>query len=67
MTEVSVPVREDVLSFENLVSRTSKIKHQFSGPSGDFNLNRRQAAPLHSQVELFMSFFDPMALEAIHD
>jgi hypothetical protein len=64
----SIPVRQDVLGFLNLLRRTGKIEPHFSGSASDFNLDGFQAAVLHSQAELFLNFFDPVLLEAIrHD
>ena len=62
-----VPVREDLLCPPDLHLRTGKIKSQFTGSAGDLNLDGGQTAPLHSQVKLLISFFDPVALKAAHD
>ena len=64
--ETLVPVGEDLFGFLYLLIRTGKVKFHFSSSSGDQNLNGRQPAPLHSQMELFMSFANPVVLETIH-
>ena len=64
----SVPVGEDVPGLRHLLRRTREIESEFSGSTRDLDLDAVQAALLHSQVELFMSFFDPVPLKAIrHD
>jgi len=60
------PVREDLLGLFHLCICARKIDPQLSRPSSDFNLDRCQAVPFHSAMELFVSFFDPVVLEAIH-
>jgi hypothetical protein len=64
----SGPACKDLLGLCNLLRQTGEIEFQFSRPSGDLNLDRIQMLILHSQAELFLSFMDPVLLEAItHD
>ena len=39
---------------------------QFSRSSSDLNGNGREAAPFHSELELFVGFVNPVMLEAVH-
>lgn len=60
------PVSQNLFGLLYLRLGTGKIESQFSGPASDFNFDSRQTATLHSQVELFVSFSDPMMLETGH-
>ena len=60
------PVGEDLFGLPYLLIRTGEIKFQFPGPARDRNLNGGQPVALHSQMELFVSFVNSVALETIH-
>jgi hypothetical protein len=64
--EVSVPVGEDLFGLLYFLFQAGKLKPYLSSSSGDQNLNGRQTAPLHSQMELFVSFVNSVVLETIH-
>jgi hypothetical protein len=64
--ETLVPVGDDLFGLLYLLIQTGKVKFHFPGSSRDQNLNGRQTVPLHSHMELFVSFLNSMMLETIH-
>jgi hypothetical protein len=64
--ETLVPIGEDLLGFLYLLIQTGKVKFHLPGSAGDENVNGQQTAPLHSQMELFVSLVNSVVLEAIH-
>lgn len=55
----------NLIGFRNLFRRTSKMVFVFSSPADDLDLDRFQAAGLHSQGELFVNFYNAVLLEAV--
>ena len=60
------PVSEDLFRLLHFLIRAGEVESEFSGSASNVNLNGRQTAPLHSQVELFMRFVNPVMLETSH-
>jgi hypothetical protein len=64
--EPSVPIGEDLLGFLHFILGTGKVELHFPGSASDDHFDRRQTAPLHPQVELFVGFVNSVALETVH-
>ena len=63
----SIPIGENPFGFLNLILGPGKAELHFASPTRDDHFDRGQTASLHSHVELFMGFMNPVALEAVHD
>ena len=61
-----IPVRQDLFRLFYLFLRAGEVKFEFSGSACDVNLDGGQPAPLHSQVELFVSFAYSVTLKTCH-
>jgi len=61
----SVPVRENLLRFRNLLFGACETEFQFSGVAGHLDDDGIEARVLHSAAELFLGFAGAMFLEAI--
>ena len=58
----SVPVSQDLLGFFYFLFRAGKVKFDFPRPASNDNFYGCEAAPLHSQVELLVSFVRAVTL-----
>jgi len=61
-----IPVSQDLFRLFDLFLRAGEVKFEFSSSACDVNLNGGQPTPLHSQVELFVSFVHSVTLKTCH-
>jgi hypothetical protein len=62
-----VPIGEDLFGLFYFVFRAREVKFQFPGSARNVNLDGGQTAPMHSQVELFVSLVYSVVLKTDHD
>jgi len=63
---VLVPVSKNLLGLFYLFLRAGEMEFQFSSSARDVNLDGGQTIALHSQVELFVSLANSVALKTCH-
>jgi hypothetical protein len=62
----SRPISQDLPGLAHLVFRPRELDIQPARFPRDRKFNGRQAAPLHAQVELLVSFFCPVPMQTGH-